>query len=223
MNIIDRGRAFAQGLRERADRTAWDWRRCPHCGDTETRKWGSYVRRPWTLTGRETVRVARHHCRSCGRTYAEESPWLVRRSWYARDVRRCAVDAWLHHGTSLRRAAELVRSWVGRQERWRLWRPLDPAPPTAAECRLSASTVERWLDEAGRRAQATLPGQLTGVASSGPVLTDGLWARLRGGQRRVVLLLTDSVSGVIWPRWWPPPRRPRPAGRRCSSGRPRPG
>lgn len=199
MDSIEHGRAFAQGLRERAKRTAWDWRRCPHCGDTETRKWGSYTRRPWTLSGRETVRVARHHCRGCGRTYAEESPWLVRQSWYGRDVRRCAVDTWLHGGTSLRRAAELVRSWCGRQERWLLWRPLAPAPPAEATCRLSASTVERWLDGAGRQAQATLPDQLAGVASSGQVLTDGLWARLRGGRTAVVLLLTDSVSGVIWP------------------------
>jgi hypothetical protein len=29
--------------------------------------------------------------------------------------------------------------------------------------------------------------------------TDGLWARLRGGGKRVVLALVDSVSGVIWP------------------------
>ncbi len=199
MNILDRGRAFLQDLRDRAQRSAWDWRRCPRCGETDTCKWGSYTRRPWTLTGRTVVRVARHHCRRCGRTYAEESPWLVRRGWYGRDVRRCAVDLWLHQGTSLRRTAELVRSWVGRQERWLLWCPLAPAPAEADRCRLSASTVARWLDGAGRQAQATLPGQWTGVASSGYVLTDGLWARLRAGQQRVVLLLTDSVTGLIWP------------------------
>jgi hypothetical protein len=44
-----------------------------------------------------------------------------------------------------------------------------------------------------------VPDQLAGVASSGQLLTDGLWARLRRQQKRVVLLLTDSVSGVIWP------------------------
>jgi hypothetical protein len=37
------------------------------------------------------------------------------------------------------------------------------------------------------------------VPTSGQVLTDGLWARLQGGATRVVLLLTDSVSGVVWP------------------------
>jgi hypothetical protein len=29
--------------------------------------------------------------------------------------------------------------------------------------------------------------------------TDGLWARLRGGTKRVVLALVDNVTGVIWP------------------------
>jgi transposase-like protein len=199
MNIIERGRQFCQRVRGLSEQTEWEQRRCPHCGESGSSRWGSYQRQPWTLTGRPTVSVQRYRCGTCRRTYTAESAELVRRGWYARDVRRCAVDAWLHQGTSLRRAAELVRSWVGRQERWRLWRPLDPAPPAAAACRLSASTVERWLDGAGRQAQATLPGHLTGVASSGQVLTDGLWARLRGGRKRVVLLLTDSVSGVIWP------------------------
>ena len=197
MNIIDHGRAFVNALRERAQRSAWDWRRCPHCGETLTGKWGTYTRRPWTLSGRQVVRVQRHRCQECRRTYAEESPWLVRGGWYAREVRRCAVDTWLHGGTSLRRAAELVRSWVGRQERWLLWRPLDAAPPAETTCRLTASTVERWLEGAGRRAQTTLTDQWAEVPSSGQVLTDGLWARLRGCQQRVVLLLTDSVSGLI--------------------------
>ena len=29
--------------------------------------------------------------------------------------------------------------------------------------------------------------------------TDGLWARLRGGTKRVVLALVDNVTGVVWP------------------------
>jgi hypothetical protein len=59
--------------------------------------------------------------------------------------------------------------------------------------------VHRWLDRAGRTARRQAVGQLAGVPTSGQLLTDGLWARLRGGARRVVLLLTDSVSGVVWP------------------------
>jgi len=199
MNIIERGQAFLQGLRELAARRVWDWRQCPHCGAGWTCCWGSYTRHPWFLTGRRAVRVQRHRCAACGRTYSEQSALLVRGSWYAREVRRCALDHWQHVGTSVRRTAELLRSWLGQQERWQLWRPLDPAPAAATRSTLSASTVQRWLNAAGEQARQTVGGQLAGVPTSGQLLTDGLWARLRGGATRVVLLLVDSVSGVVWP------------------------
>jgi len=198
MNIIERGKAFVQALRELAERTAWDWKRCPACGSTLTIKNGSYTRRPWFFTGRQCVRVQRHLCHACAKSYAEQSALLVRGSWYAREVRRCAVDHWVHGRLSLRRTAEFVRSWLGRQERWRLWRPLDATPPDEA-CYLAASTVQRWLDQAGIAAQASVPGQLQGIAQSAELGTDGLWARLRGGASRVVLLLADSVTGLLWP------------------------
>ena len=199
MNIIERGRAFLQSLWDLAGKSAWDWRQCPSCGDTLTCKWGRYTRHPWTLAGRQTVRVQRHRCERCQRTYSEQSPWLVRGSWYAREVHRCAIDTWQHLGTSVRKTAEEVRSWLGKQERWRLWRPLDPAPDDREACHLGASTVDRWLDQAGQAARRTVPGQLAGVPSSGQFGTDGLWARLRDGAKGVVLALVDSVSGVIWP------------------------
>jgi transposase-like protein len=199
MSILDRGRQFLQGLRALAARTPWDWRRCPRCGSDQTWKHGTYARRPWYLTGRQTVAVQRHRCRDCRRTYSEQSPLLVRGSWYAREVRRQALDLWLHGGSSVRRTAEWLRSGLGRQERWRLWRPLDAEPAPDARCWLSASTVQRWLDETGARAEATVPDQLAGVASSGQVATDGLWARLRHGTKRVLLLLTDCVTGVVYP------------------------
>ena len=92
MNIVERGRAFLEGLRGLAGRAVWEWRRCPRCGDTETCKWGSYQRQPWFLRGRETVRVQRHRCQGCRRTYSEGSALLVRGGWYARVVRRSAID-----------------------------------------------------------------------------------------------------------------------------------
>ena len=199
MHIIDRGRRFLQGLRALAQRTAWDWRRCPSCGKTDTWKHGTYSRQPWSLSGRQTVRVQRHYCLLCQRTYSEQSALLVRGRWYAREVQRQAIDFWLHGGSSVRRTAAWLRSGMGRQERWLLWRPLDAAPPADMQCHLSASTVQRWLDEAGVRAEQTVADQLAGVPTAGQVATDGLWARLRGGRRRVVLLLTDCVTGVVWP------------------------
>jgi len=199
MNIIERGKAFLQSLYELARRSSWEWKRCIHCGSTLTIKNGTYARHPWFLGGRRVVRVQRHRCRSCGRTYAEASAWLVRGSWYAREVHRCAIDHWQHLGTSLRRTAEVLRSWMGQQERYLYWRPLDGTSAEVQPCYLSASTVHRWLDQAGGRAQESVPGQLAGIKSSGVLGTDGLWVRLCGGTKRVVLMVVDSVSGLIWP------------------------
>jgi hypothetical protein len=197
MNIVARAVAFLQYLVSLSQRTAWDWRRCPQCGGWETCKWGSYARHPWFLTGRCEVRVQRHWCKRCRRTYSEQSALLIRGSWYAREVHRSAVDHWQHMGTSLRRTAETLRSWMGHQERWRLWRPLDPA--SGERCYLAASTVHRWLDGAGKVAQASVAGQLRGIAQTQVVGTDGLWAKLKGGAHRVVLLVVDSVSGLVYP------------------------
>jgi predicted amidohydrolase len=114
-------------------------------------------------------------------------------------VRRCAIDSWLHLGSSTRKAAEWLRSWIGKQERYLLWRGLAEEEVGREPCRLAASTVERWLDEAGVRAQESVPGQLEGLGPVKAVAGDGLWARLRGGGKRVALLLVDSGSGLILP------------------------
>ena len=201
---MQRAEAFVQSLQQFAKRSAWDWRRCPKCGDSDTCRWGSYTRHPWFLLGRKTVVVQRHKCNSCSQhgkmsTYSELSPLLIRGSWYAREVHRFSIDLWQHVGTSLRRAAELSRSLLGRQERWLIWRVFSDEPCDAQECHLAASTIHRWLDRAGRQAEETVPAQLKGVTNSEQVGTDGLWAVLRGGTKRVVLMLVDSVSGVIWP------------------------
>jgi len=199
MNIIKQGKDFLQSLWALAVRSIWDWRRCPYCDENDTVRWGHYPRRPWFLDGRREVQIQRHRCNRCQRTYSEESPFLVRGSWYAREVHRFAIDQWCHLGTSLRRTAEFLRSWMGQQERHRLWRPLFRRPAGRERCYLAASTVHRWLDRAGRVAQASVHDQLSGVACSGTVGADGLWARLRGGTKRVVLQLVDNVSGLIWP------------------------
>jgi transposase-like protein len=161
MNIIERGRVFAKRLGELAARSVWDWKQCPHCRSRVTIKNGSYRRHPWGFAGRDTVLMPRHLCRGCGKSYAETSALMVRGSWYYREVQRAAVDHWQHLGTSLRRTAEVLRSWIGHQERWQLWRPLDT--PGRERCYLTASTVHRWLDRAGQRAAASVPDQLAGI------------------------------------------------------------
>jgi transposase-like protein len=197
VNIVERGKAFAKRLRELAARSVWDWKQCPYCGSSWTIKNGWYARHPWGFGGRDTVRVQRHLCHACHKTYAETSPWLVRRSWYYRSVHRAAVDHWLHLGTSLRRTAEVLRSWMGHQERWLLWHPLGAS--RGERSTLSASTVHRWLDGAGQRAAESVPGQLAGIGETQELGTDGLWAQLKGQVVRVVLMTVDSVSGLIYP------------------------
>ena len=200
MNMIERGRRFVERLRALAKRSSYDWRQCPRCGSTWTTKYGGYYRHPWRLWGREQVRVQRHRCAPCGRTYGEENPGLPWKAWYGREVQRQAVDGWMHLRSSLRRVAEWLRSGIGRQERWKQWCIWEEpqAEDEGARCRLSASTVHRWLARAGAKAQEQVAGQLAGVACSGQMGSDGLWARLRQGSRRVLLVLMDSVTGVVW-------------------------
>jgi len=219
MNIIERGRRFVQRLKELSQRSVWDWRRCPRCGKDQTIRNGGYWRRPPTRSraGRGPLRGARGYgcsgtadarlihpriCYACGRSYIEEQAWLVRGSWYGREVHRWAVDHWVYARSSLRRSAEMVRSWLGRQERWGMWRPWEEGTAGGERCRLSASTVQRWLGRAGQKAQESVAGHLQGLESSGQFGSDGLWARLRGGGKRVVLtpdwIGGDSVSGLVW-------------------------
>ena len=199
MNIIERGKAFIQSLRELANRGVWEWKQCPYCGGMDTNRWGHYRRHPWFLHGREEVKVQRHKCKACELTYSERSPLLKQGSWYAREVHRCAIDHWQHGGTSLRRTAELMRSWLGKQERYLIWRMFSEAPCEEERCHLSASTVHRWLDQAGMKAEESVEGQLQGIAETTTAGVDGLWAKLRGGSKRVVLMLTDSVTGLVFP------------------------
>ena len=200
MNMIERGQRFVERLRALAKRSAYDWRQCPRCGSTWTTKYGGYYRYPYRLWGREEVRVQRHWCAPCGRTYGEENPGLVWKAWYGREVQRQAVDGWMHLRSSMRRVAEWVRSGIGRQERWKQWCIWEEpkADNEGAACRLSASTVHRWLARAGAKAEEQRVGQLAGVSCSGQMGSDGLWARLRGGSQRVLLVLMDSVTGVVW-------------------------
>ena len=44
-----------------------------------------------------------------------------------------------------------------------------------------------------------MEGLYEGVPTSGRMGADGLWARFRGGASRVLLLLRDSVTGLLWP------------------------
>ena len=63
---------------------------------------------------------------------------------------------------------------------------------------MAASTVHRWLDGAGTRPSQR--GRATRRhCADRAVGTDGLWAKLKGKAQRVVLLVVDSVSGLVYP------------------------
>ena len=126
MNIIDPAKAYVHSLEALVKKTACDWRRCPKCGQDDTIRYGTYTVHPWFLDGRHVVVVQRHRCSLCSRsgktfTYSESSLYLVRGSWYAREVHRYSIDLWQHSRTLVRRGAEFVRSLLGRQERWLIW------------------------------------------------------------------------------------------------------
>ena len=164
-----------------------------------TIKNGGYQRKPWDVHGRRQVRMQRHLCHACGGSYTEQWPDLIPRSWYTRAVHRKVMDLHVHVGSSLRKAIEHVRSEIGKQERWLQWHPLAEEPREEDRCGLSVWTGERWLAQAGVVAAKSVPGQMEGIASSGEMATDGLWARLRDGTKRVVLMVADGVSGVVYP------------------------
>ena len=168
MNIIERGKSLrpafggvgqSVGLGLAALSAVWG-----HRHGQEWRPEGASL----DAGGAEEVRIQRHLCYACGGSYSEASPFLVRGSWYAREVHRFAVDHWQHVGSSLRRTAEIVRSLLGKQERWLLWRLFASVEPGEGEqCHLGQATVERWLDRAGIEARKERAGAAGGGGDFG--------------------------------------------------------
>lgn len=143
--------------------------------------------------------ASRYECNGTCAIIARKRIRRPRRSWGVGvgTFVKCIVRRWWQHlGTWLRRTAEVLR-WMGQQERWLLWRPLDH--PTRLRCSLAASAVHRGLDGAGQRAVESVPEQLAGIGETQEVGTDGLWTKLKGQVVWVVLLAVDSVSGLIYP------------------------
>jgi transposase-like protein len=198
-HILARALTFVQLLMGLAQRREMAWRVCPCCQSTRVHRHGTYTRRPWTLEGRRTVAVPRYRCQSCGASYSQEHPEYPYKAWYARSVRRQCIDQWCFLGSSLRRVTEWVRSTINQDGRYRIWYPLRPPDPQAPTCKLHHSTVQGWLDRAGQRAERGVAGLYAGVPAATLLGADGLWARLRGGTVRVLLMLRDSVTGLLWP------------------------
>ena len=137
MNIVGKARAFVHSLEALAKKTAWDWRKCPKCGKDDTIRYGTYSVNPWFLDGRHKLAIQRHYCQRCRKTYSEQSSYLVRGSWYAREVHRLGIDFWQHGRTSLRKDAELDIAHVPRLRQ--------DAPRHRRHTYLCACDVERPL------------------------------------------------------------------------------
>ena len=196
MNIVERAKSFVEamlGLKTR------DWRRCPRCGSRATQKYGSYTRRPYDDQERTVRRVQRYRCHACRKTYSEQAPDLVPRGWYTRAVRRKAIEMHQHLGCSLRKTAEWLRAEIGKQGRYRIWHILARLAREAVCCHLCERTLERWLAQAGLAAAQSVVGQLKGIASPREAGVDGLCGRLHDGTKRVVLMLVDTVTGLVYP------------------------
>jgi transposase-like protein len=196
MNIIERAKGFVESMLGLSTR---DWCQCPRCGSRATQKYGSYMRRPYDDEGRQRRRVGRHLCHACHRTYSEQAPDLVPRSWYTRAVQRKAIDLHQHAGCSLRKAAEWLRAEIGKGGRYVRWHIMARLPLDAECCHLCERTLLRWLARAGLAAQRSIPEHLAGIISSAEVGVDGLWTWLRRKTKRVVLLLVDCVTGLVYP------------------------
>jgi hypothetical protein len=196
MNIVERAKSFVESVLGLGTR---DWRQCPYCGQRATRKNGSYLRRPYDDQGRTQRRVQRYWCHVCRRSYSEQPPDLVPGSWYTRAVQRKAIDLHQHAGCSLRKTVAWLRAEIGKQGRYLTWHILAKLRLDGECCHLCERTLLRWLARAGLVAAESVAGQLEGIASSGEVGVDGLWVWLRGKAKRVVLMLADGVTGVVYP------------------------
>jgi hypothetical protein len=157
MNIIQRATGFVQSLWNLSKRTAWDWRHCPKCGETLTCRWGTYTRHPWSLEGRKAVVVQRHWCYRCQSSYSEESAWLVRRSWYSREVHRFSLDLWSALGgvgaRFVGRPSSPARSLVARSvgPSGGLSTPSQPRPRSAVSAQARSIAGWTWLVKRRRR------------------------------------------------------------------------
>jgi transposase-like protein len=196
MNIIERAQGFVESLLSLGKR---DWRECPYCGRRATRRNGSYLRRPFGDHGRTARRVQRHWCHVCRKTYSEQAPDLIRRGWYTRAVRRKAMEMQVHLGVSTRKTAEWLRAEIGKRGRYLTWHIQASLLLPAEDCRLCVQTLLRWQAQAGKVAAQSVSGQLAGIHSLGEVGVDGLWVRLHDGTKRVVLMLADTVTGLVYP------------------------
>jgi len=175
--IVSRATAFLTDLLRPPSRPV-----CPRCGSTIWRRFGFYQRGRRCLDRLELgVAIRRYCCKICGKTWSDKPYWLAPRKWYGRDVIRMSLDLSLDCTTSWRELGSLVRgvmTGAGRALRWAPWRQPKRG---AGRIRLAHTTLWRWFQEAGERAQKEdlVEGRYQGLFS-GALATDESWGWLKG-------------------------------------------
>jgi len=118
---------------------------------------------------------------------------------YSRAVIRKTLDIYLFGGGSLRIVAQMLRAEINGTERARYWDPEGLAWPELPEQRrihLSHTSVWRWLQEAGRRANKD-ENRFGEIWQSGIWVADSTLGKVKGVWIGV-LGVADAVSRVVF-------------------------
>lgn len=177
MTIVAHAISFLTGLIRPPRRPV-----CPRCGSGVWKRSGSYQRGRRCLDRLETkVHVQRYQCKSCGGTWSEKPPWLAPKKWYGRDVIRMSLDLAMDCTTSWRELTGLVQAILTDAGRALRWAPWCKPKPGAEGVKLAHTTVWRWFQEAGHRAQEKVTTRdRYQELFSGVLATDESWGWLKG-------------------------------------------
>jgi transposase-like protein len=194
MNIIESAWDFVKKLLDPTD----PWR-CPYCHQRMTKKHGFYTVTIRDVGGVHQEKVQRYWCHLCHCTYSPPDPRREARARYTSQVRRKALDLYFHVGSSLRAAAQWLRSEINQgTERALIWNPLlRLQPPAETIARLNHSSVWHWEQEAAQRVQRQAQqGRLQRlIRFSGALVADASAIYIRGVPTPLHLI-ADAVTRV---------------------------
>ncbi|MCL5958231.1 MAG: transposase, partial [Chloroflexi bacterium] len=135
----------------------------------------------------------------CRKTWSEPIPGVAPFMRYSRAVIRKTLDMYVFGGSSLRIVAQMLRSEINGTERARHWDPEGlewPELPEHRKIRLSHTSVWRWLQEAGRRANKD-ENRFGEIWQSGIWVADSTLGKVKGVWIGV-LGVADAVSRVVF-------------------------
>lgn len=109
---------------------------CKKCGFDEFYSWVAYPRKVRTLRGTIAVPVNRFQCKACKVTVVQYFDFVEPGKWYGKDIQRSELNAFMGHNNSTRESV----NWVDEEH----------------ETRVSNSTVWRWMEEKGEKAEQVM-------------------------------------------------------------------